>query len=167
LAVLLIAASAITSGVVAPASGQGLGQGLGPVTGLQMPRYVSVKKKARARKGPSTKHSIDWVYVHLNTPVRVVQEYGHWRRVEDREGFGGWIHYALLSNSRFVVFTHDMHEIRYKPSNAGKAMARVEAGVIARLLSCEPKWCRVEAGAHSGWTEKSGIWGVTDSETFD
>ena len=68
----------------------------GPVTNLPMPRFVSMKAaEGNVRRGPSLTHRVDWVFKHENMPLKVVAEYGHWRRVQDAEGQGGWMHYSL------------------------------------------------------------------------
>ena len=78
--------------------------GKGPVTNLPLPRYVSLKgSEGNARRGPSLSHRIDWVFRHAGMPLRVVAEFGHWRRVEDKDGAGGWVHYALLSGVRTAI----------------------------------------------------------------
>ena len=64
----------------------------GPVTNLPMPRYVSLKAdEGNARRGPSLSHRIDWVFTRRDMPLEVTAEYGHWRRVQDRDGQGGWV----------------------------------------------------------------------------
>ena len=76
----------------------------GPVTNLPLPRYVSLKGgEGNARRGPSLSHRIDWVFRHPGMPLRVVAEFGHWRRVEDQDGAGGWVHYSLLSGVRTAI----------------------------------------------------------------
>ena len=76
----------------------------GPVTNLPIPRYVSLKaSEGNVRRGPSLNHRIDWVFKHRNMPLEVTGEYGHWRRVIDRDGVGGWVHYSLLSGMRTVI----------------------------------------------------------------
>ncbi len=140
---------------------------LGPVTGLELPRYVSIKKRAYARRGPGTSYKIDWVYERLNLPLRVVREFGHWRRVVDHEGQGGWIHYALLSNTRYALFMGETQDIRFRPSATGKARAIAQKGVVALLEQCEYDWCEVVVDGHTGWTLKSGLWGVEAHELFE
>ncbi|MEM6465351.1 MAG: SH3 domain-containing protein, partial [Pseudomonadota bacterium] len=91
----------------------------GKVTNLPIPRYVSIKaKEANARRGPSLNHRIDWVFHHRGTPLRVTAEHGHWRRVEDVDGAGGWMHYALLSVARFVLI-RDAHADLYRSPEEG------------------------------------------------
>ena len=84
-------------------SGFAWAQTLGEVTNLPIPRFVSMKaSEGYARRGPSQGHRIDWVFQHKNTPLRITGEYEHWRRVEDVDGQGGWMHFRLLSGVRVV-----------------------------------------------------------------
>lgn len=69
------------------------GPGAGSVTNLPLPRFVSMKAvEGNVRRGPSLAHRIDWVFTRRDMPLEIVAEYGHWRRVQDRDGLGGWIH---------------------------------------------------------------------------
>ena len=62
----------------------------GSVTNLPLPRFVSLKSsEVNVRRGPSLTHRIDWVYKRRDLPVEVTAEYGHWRRVRDRDGAAG------------------------------------------------------------------------------
>lgn len=137
----------------------------GTVTNLPLPRYVSLKgTEGNARRGPSLSHRIDWVFRHAGMPLRVVAEFGHWRRVEDQDGAGGWIHYALLSGVRTAIVRKDMLELLAKPDERADVVARAEAGAIVRLHECLPDWCRVSGGGEKGWVPKSSIWGVDPDE---
>ena len=147
---------------------QGGGEVRGPVTNLPVPRYVSLKgSEGNARRGPSLSHRIDWVFRHAGMPLRVVAEFGHWRRVEDKDGAGGWIHYALLSGVRTALVTQDMVELRSRPHPDADIVARAEMGAIVRLGECEPDWCRISGGGQRGWVPKSTIWGVDPDEVRD
>ncbi|MTD98678.1 hypothetical protein GIY56_00055 [Paracoccus sp. YIM 132242] len=140
----------------------------GPVTNLPVPRYVSLKgSEGNARRGPSLSHRIDWVFRHAGMPLRVVAEFGHWRRVEDKDGAGGWIHYALLSGVRTALVTQDMVELRSRPHPDADIVARAEMGAIVRLGECEPDWCRISGGGQRGWVPKTAIWGVDADEVRD
>lgn len=140
----------------------------GPVTNLALPRFVSLKtSEGNARRGPSLSHRIDWVFRHRDMPLRLTAEYGHWRRVEDREGQGGWVHYSLLSGVRTVVITEDLAELHLKPDPGTPVMARAETGAIARLGACEVQWCQISAGGQKGWVPKSALWGVDKGEIRD
>lgn len=152
----------------APAARLACPPGIGCVTRQPLPRFVSLKgAEARARRGPGSDHRVDWVYQRPGLPMKVTAEYENWRRVEDHEGVGGWMHYALLSSSRTAITTHDMAEIRSKPESGAMIVAQSEAGAILRLLECEPEWCRIAKDGVRGWLPKAALWGVLPQETFD
>lgn len=147
---------------------QGQAETRGPVTNLPVPRYVSLKgSEGNARRGPSLSHRIDWVFRHAGMPLRVVAEFGHWRRVEDKDGAGGWVHYALLSGVRTALVTQDMVELRSRPNPDADIVARAEMGAIVRLGECNPGWCRISGGGQRGWVPKTSIWGVDPDEVRD
>ena len=156
---------AAATGEVAPEADDGT---RGDVTNLPLPRYVSLKAaEGNARRGPSLSHRIDWVFVHRGMPLRVTAEFGNWRRVEDSERQGGWVHYTLLSGVRTVLVEADDSTLRSRPEPGAEIVAEVEAGVIGRLGACNPNWCRITAGGESGWIEKAALWGVEPDEIRD
>ncbi|MFN0115627.1 MAG: SH3 domain-containing protein [Paracoccaceae bacterium] len=140
----------------------------GAETNLPLPRFVSLKSdEGNARRGPSLTHRIDWVFRRRDMPLLVTAEFENWRRVEDSDGQGGWIHYTLLSGVRTVVVESALAELTARPDEAAEVNARAEAGVIGRLGDCVPEWCRVSAGGEAGWVRKTDIWGVGAGELRD
>lgn len=140
----------------------------GQVTNLPIPRYVSVKtSEANVRRGPGLTHRIDWVFTRKDMPVEITAEYEHWRRVRDRDGAGGWVHYSLLSGARTVIVDQDLLDLFARPDPAAPVKARLEMGVIARLEECKPEWCRLSAGGYRGWARKTSLWGVAPDEIRD
>ncbi len=140
----------------------------GKVTNLPVPRFVSLKaEEGNVRRGPSLSHRIDWVFKHRNMPLQVTGEHGHWRRVEDRDGQGGWVHYSLLSGARHVIIERDLTALRTKPGSEAEVNAYAEAGVVARLGSCDLDWCKITAGGKRGWVSKGALWGVQPEEIRD
>ncbi len=140
-------------------------QGRGPVTNLPLPRFVSMKaSEGNVRRGPSLTHRIDWVYKHEDMPLQVTAEYDNWRRVQDSEGQGGWMHYSLLSGVRTVVILDKQVPLRIKPAIAAATRAFVDRGVIAGLGACNPEWCELSVQGIKGWVEKKRIWGVAADE---
>lgn len=144
-------------------------QSVGSETNLPLPRFVSMKaSEANIRRGPSLTHRVDWVFKHQGMPLVVTGEYGHWRRVVDRDGVGGWIHYAMLSGSRTVIVDEDIALMRSKPLESATIRAQAEKGVIARLGDCEATWCEIRAGKAKGWVPMSNLWGFdTDLPQID
>ncbi|PWE31172.1 aspartyl-trna synthetase [Maritimibacter sp. 55A14] len=170
LAWLCVAVAILVCGPVPPALADGAAQGAerGPVTNLPLPRYVSMKTaEGNVRRGPSLTHRVDWVFRHENMPLQITAEFGHWRRVRDRDGAGGWMHYALLSGVRTVIVEAEMVDLLSKPLEKALPVARAEAGVIARLGACRPDWCQITAGGNTGWVRKRDIWGVEPDELRD
>ena len=140
----------------------------GPVTNLPLPRFVSLgANEANARRGPDQSHRIDWVYRRRDLPLRVVAEYENWRRVEDAEGEGGWMHHALLSGVRTALVEVDMMTLHRSADAASPQAAILERGVIARLRACTRDWCQMDVDGVRGWGEKRHLWGVAPDEEFD
>ena len=140
----------------------------GSVTKLPLPRYVSMKAaEGNVRRGPSLSHRIDWVFKRRDMPLRITAEHGHWRRVEDRDGMGGWVHYSLLSGNRTVLVEQDELQMRVRPDPKSAVSAKLELGVVARLGDCDLEWCELRTGGYRGWVPKARIWGVAAAEIRD
>jgi len=139
----------------------------GQVTGLPTPRFISMKSSsANVRRGPSTSNQVDWVLRHRGTPLVVLAEYQEWFRIEDVDGEGGWVHTKLLSQRRTVLVQEDLLALRATPSNSARKLARLEAGVVLRLVGCQPSWCEASIEGLTGWLPKTGIWGVLPEDVF-
>lgn len=140
----------------------------GPVTNLPLPRYVSMKTdEGNVRRGPSLSHRIDWVFTRSGMPLQITAEYGHWRRVQDRDGMGGWMHYSLLSGARTAIVDQNLVPLHARPDPAAPLNARLEAGVIVRIDECDLDWCRLRAGGYRGWARKDALWGIQPGEILD
>ena len=161
---LTLCAAALSLLMILPATAQERGS----VTNLPLPRYVSMKaSEGNVRRGPSLTHRIDWVFKRKDLPLVITAEHGHWRRVEDRDGAGGWIHYSLLSGTRTAIVEQDMLDLVGKPDQNALIVARLEMGVIARLEECTPDWCKLNAAGYRGWAPKSALWGIGAAETLE
>lgn len=140
----------------------------GPETGLPLPRYVSLKSgEGRARRGPNRSHRVDWVFTRRDMPLRVTAEFEHWRRIEDQEGQGGWMHHSLLSGVRTALVLNDMTVMRRQPTPEAAEVALLERGVVARILGCEGDWCRLRVDSWRGWVPRQAIWGVDPGEELN
>ena len=140
---------------------------VGPVTKLPLPRYVTLKgSEGNARRGPGLTHRIDWVFRRAGMPLRVTAEYENWRRVEDQDGLGGWIHYSLLSGSRSALVTVPMLDLRAAPDAGAQVLVQAEAGVVGRILACAHDWCRIEVGQVRAWAPATALWGVDPGEVL-
>ena len=142
--------------------------GVGPITGLPMPRFVSLKAtKANVRRGPGMTHRVDWVFVRQGMPLEVIAEYGHWRRVRDPEGASGWLHYSMIRGNRTALVTAETTDLRLEPAPGAPVSARAERGVVFEIEACQRDWCEVEKDGVDGWAAKADLWGVGPEEIFD
>lgn len=143
------------------------GKGVGPVTNLPLPRYVSLRSsKINVRRGPGLDYRKDWVFRRAGLPVRVIDEYRDWRRIVDKDGAGGWVYHAMITGRRTVLVTGEDVVLRDGPDLSAHPVARAEQGVVAELERCSADWCEIEAAGHSGWVRKASVWGVDPEETF-
>jgi len=140
----------------------------GAVTNLPLPRFVSLKSgEGNARRGPGLSHRIDWVFTRVGMPLKITAEHGHWRRVEDAEGLGGWVHYALLSGVRSVIVADTLATFYNRANTASQVAFQAERGVVARVITCTNGWCRVSVDGQRGWVQVGSLWGVSADEVIE
>ncbi|MEO1494049.1 MAG: SH3 domain-containing protein [Pseudomonadota bacterium] len=144
------------------------GAEIGPVTKLPIPRYVSLRSsEINVRRGPGLDYRKDWVFRRAGLPVRVVDEYGDWRQIVDKDEAGGWVYHAMITGRRTVLVVEDGVLLREEATDSAEATASAEQGVVARLRQCAPDWCEIEADGYRGWVRKAAIWGVDPTEEYD
>jgi SH3-like domain-containing protein len=149
-------------------SGPAMAADRGSVTNLPLPRFVSMKaSEGNVRRGPSLSHRIDWVYKRRNMPLQITAEHEHWRRVQDRDGAGGWVHYSLLSGVRTAIVEVDLLNLYARPDSSTQVNAQLALGVVAEVRECLPDWCELSAGGYRGWARKGSYWGVLPQEVFE
>jgi SH3-like domain-containing protein len=168
LLVLVGAAGLSAQGTPAPAAG---------ASGLPVPRFVSLKSdRVNLRQGPGTEYPTAWVFRRAGLPVEVVKEFESWRQVRDAEGTTGWVLGSMLSGRRTAVILpwevkvgqgqQTMAVLRDDDSARAGEVAQVEAGVLASIISCDGKWCRVSVGGFRGYIEQVKLWGAYKDEVI-
>lgn len=172
-AVAVFAAFAV-SAVPGPAAADDSRPTLG--SGLPVPRFVSLKSdRVNLRNGPGTDYPTGWVYRRAGLPVEVIKEFETWREVRDSDGATGWVLQSLLSGRRTGLVLPWERKAGSQPplvpimasdSSRSGVVAKVEAGVIADLHSCDGRWCRVTVDQYSGYIEQKKLWGAYEGETF-
>jgi SH3-like domain-containing protein len=55
-------------------------------------------------------------------------------------------------------------ELRQSGSESAAPVAKVEAGVIGSVRSCDKRWCQISVGDFRGYIEQKKLWGVYDGE---
>ncbi|GBD49908.1 SH3 domain-containing protein [Methylopila sp. Yamaguchi] len=174
-------AAAAALGVVAGLSGAARAQAaketeagvmIGPVSGLPVPRYVSLKSaKVYVRQGPTKDHPVAFVYRRAGEPVEIVAEYDNWRRIRDSEGSEGWVWHSLLSGRRTALVAPWSKDsalpIRASATADARLSARLEPKVLVEVRRCDGSWCRVEGDGFDGFIPQDRLWGVYPGERFD
>ena len=142
---------------------------IGKETGLEIPRYVSLKSDdANIRVGPSKNYPIEIKYIKKNYPLKVLDEYEEWRKVEDFNRNIGWIHKSLISGIRTgIVLSNDNKNIKLLNTLDGDVIGEIGNGNIVFLEKCKIDWCLVSSRNYKGWIDKKYIWGVKEKETIN
>lgn len=145
-------------------------------SGLPIPRFVSLKaKRVNMRVGPGQAYKVSWLYTKSAIPMEIIQEYDNWRRVRDFEGTEGWVFHSLLSGNRTAVAapwmrgkTPLVHINVYSESTQNSAVtAKLEPGVVTRILQCNGAWCEIRVQKMTGWISQNELWGVYPDEAFN
>lgn len=146
-------------------------------SGLPLPRFVSLKSNpVNLRTGPGRQFPKAWIFRRAGLPVEIYEEYGDWRRIRDSEGATGWILKPLLSGRRTALV------LPWNKTNSGQRtyasllsrarrnaspVAKLEAGSLVSLRSCDGQWCSVAVSSYRGFMEQKQLWGVYKDERLD
>lgn len=121
-------------------------------------------KEVNLRRGPGQQYPIDWKIVKARYPLKVMAEYGTWRKVQDCDGVQGWVHQNMLTaKPRRAVITFKT-TLFLKPLKGDSVIAYVEPKVLVNILEIRPGWCRIEVEGHRGWVARKHLWGILDNE---
>lgn len=136
---------------------------------LPVPRFVALRATANLHVGPGQQYPVEWQYVIPSFPMEVLAEFGHWRQVRDFQGGQGWLHKSLLTGKRFALVVNAVQNLMNTPHPQGKILARLNPGVVGRILQVQGDWCKLsvkwEDKTYKGWIEKRHVWGVYSHET--
>ena len=133
------------------------------------PYWASISaSEAMMRAGPGRNYPAKWLYKRADLPIKIVEVYPNWRKVEDPDGEQGWMLVNLLSDTRTALVTgtepRPMHE---QPRDDAKVRYLAAPGVVGRLESCGDGWCELHVGDRRGHIRVDHIWGVDPGESFD
>ncbi len=137
-------------------------------SGYPIPRFMTLANDiTNMRTGPGREYPIDWIYLKENYPLKVIAEYGNWRKVVDVDQTTGWILRSLLSLRRSAVIINKTQDLVRSPDQNDRVTIIAEEDVLGTLVKCEKIWCEMEIGGFNGWIKQDGIWGVLEQEEFD
>ena len=167
---VLAALTAIAAIEVAPVPSAA--QQAGSATGLQLPRFASLKTdRVNLREGPSKDHATKWVFQRAGLPVEITAEFETWRKVRDSEGAEGWVLHSLLSGRRTALVAPWKHGQDFKlfarPNDTSQVAATLQAGVLGNIRSCDGQWCRIDGDGFDGYIQQTDLWGVYPGDRVD
>ncbi|WP_428031601.1 SH3 domain-containing protein [Ancylobacter sp.] len=145
---------------------------VGRTSGLQVPRFVSLKAdKVNVRSGPTRDHGVAWVFTRAGLPVEITAEFETWRRIRDADGAEGWVYHSMLSGRRTALVNPwkagEEIPLYASPSKDSAVRARLEAGVLGKIEHCDGKWCRFFENGFDGFIEQERLWGVYPGEKLE
>jgi SH3-like domain-containing protein len=146
--------------------------GIGPVTKLPMPRFVSLKADSvNLREGPNRDHPVKWIFKRAGLPVEITAEFEQWRRIRDSDGTEGWVLQNLLSGRRTALVAPWSKEASLplfeRPDGGSTVVARLEPKVLASIHDCSRNWCRLKSDKFDGYMQEDKLWGVYPKETVE
>jgi SH3-like domain-containing protein len=132
------------------------------------PYWASIAaSKAMMRTGPGKAYPATWLYTRSDLPIRVIEVYPNWRKIQDPGGTTGWMLVTLLSDTRTALVTGaEPHPLYEKPDENSKIAYMVEPGVVGRLSKCTDNWCELNVKGKHGYIRTDAIWGVDPGESF-
>lgn len=144
----------------------------GPVSGLPMPRFVSIKTgRVNVRQGPTREHAVAFVFQRSGLPVEVIAEFENWRKIRDYDGTEGWILHSLLSGKRTALVAPWSRQktlpLYADADTHGQTVALLEPKVQAQVRECAGQWCRIKGQGFEGWIQQDRLWGAYPGERFD
>jgi SH3-like domain-containing protein len=144
----------------------------GSVTGLPLPRFVSLKTdRVNLHEGPTKEHRTVWIYQRAGLPVEITAEFDTWRKIRDSDGAEGWVLHSLLSGRRTAIVQPWQKGVdvllRAKPTGDSGAVAKLQSGVIGAIKSCNGTWCRLIGDNFDGWAEQQKLWGSYPGEIVE
>ena len=132
------------------------------------PYWASISAgKARMRTGPGRNYPANWLYQRTGLPVKVVDVYKEWRKVEDPGGTQGWMQGNLLSGARTGFVTGSVVAMRDRPDAGGRVLWRAAPGVVGRVSKCASGWCWFDVRGQAGYVETTSLFGVDPDEEVE
>jgi len=134
----------------------------------ETPYWASIASgQAMMRTGPGRNYPGTWMYVRADLPIRVVEVYQNWRRIEDPDGTRGWMMVSLLSDQRTaIVRGNEPQALHEQPDTTSPVRYRAAPGVVGRISRCADGWCHLDVRGRSGFIRIDMIWGIGRNENL-
>ena len=133
------------------------------------PYWASIASgQAMMRTGPGRNYPGIWLYQRRDLPVKVVQVYETWRKIEDPDGQQGWMLVTMLSDKRSAIIRPGApRNLHNAPDAASHTAYKAEPGVVGRIDHCRDGWCKITIAKREAYVAVGDLWGLSDGETVD
>jgi SH3-like domain-containing protein len=124
--------------------------------------FVSFKSsEVNMRVGPGKEYPIAWVFMRANLPMILMAEFDQWRKVKFIDGTVGWVHKNMISRKSSAIVTEN-YAIMYKHASKKHPIAKIEKGVVVRILKRDGDFVKADINNQKGWIEKKFLWGINE-----
>ncbi|MBQ7673394.1 MAG: hypothetical protein IJT36_02560 [Alphaproteobacteria bacterium] len=124
--------------------------------------FVSLKSsEVNMRVGPGKEYPVSWVFMRANLPMQLMAEFDQWRKVRFIDGTVGWVHKNMISRKSSAIVTNE-YAIMYRHASKTHPIAKIEKGVILRVIKRDGDFVKVDINNQKGWVEKGCLWGMNE-----
>lgn len=123
---------------------------------------VSVKK-AVLREGPGSQYPVMWEALAL-TPLEILRWQDGWAKVQDYEGYHGWMHKSVLGDAPTVIVKVKKANLRAGPGLRHDVLWELEKEYALNVHERRGNWLKVSDPEVDGWIARSLVWGKTSFE---
>jgi SH3-like domain-containing protein len=123
--------------------------------------FRSIAEAAVLYDAPSVRATKLFV-IGRQAPVELIASDGTWAKVRDSSGELAWIEKKELSESRTVVVTSAVADIRAKPDAQAPLAFQAQQGVVLELVDLDSiGWAHVRhRDGATGYVRLSEVWGI-------
>lgn len=124
--------------------------------------FVSLKSsEVNMRVGPGKEYPVSWVFMRANLPMLLMAEFDQWRKVKFVDGTVGWVHKNMISHKSSAIIIKE-HAIMYRHASKKHPIAKIEKGVVLRVIKRDGDFVKVDINNQKGWIEKKYLWGMNE-----
>jgi SH3-like domain-containing protein len=121
--------------------------------------------RAMMRTGPGQNYPGTWLYTRRDLPIRVIEIYGDWRKIQDPDGTTGWMLRSMLADQRTAIVRGEgLAPLHDAPEDGSATRFRAEPNVVGRVSRCANGWCWFDVRGRAGYIRIDRLWGVEANE---
>ena len=131
-------------------------------------KFKSLKfSRVNMRSGPGREYPILITYKKISLPVKILDNYNNWYKVEDIYHNQGWIAGYLMNNEQFGIIISEKAMLKKFPKDTSKYILYIRNYNIVKLINCNNNYlyCKVAVSLPEyntwikGWINKRELWG--------